>query len=550
MRIPRASLIVLACTFFLAMSGFPVALANTVFIAQSGGTFSGGSACNGQSTQAVSYFNSSGNWTSGTPTGQQIGPGTTVYLCGTISSQLAFQGSGNSSNPITLIFDSGAEMSASGTTWHANEPLYLVNRSYIVINGGTNNVGGGTTDLQATGNGTGLATQVSISAIDVSGASNITIENFGCGPLYQHTSASDTSPGADSGGCVTANPQGANITVANSTFHDTTDGILFSVANTGTLNMNVYGNDFYNIDHDIFTTCGSGGTSSGFYFHNNKIHDSANWDTTADAFHHDGWILNYTTGEACTQVYDYDNQYYGNIGQMNTSWIFFDNNGGTLDAVYVFNDVFMNSNPTYTWNNGINIMPNNSGGSAHIWNNTVICPVSGGIGLQTEGQNMDVRNNVSSGCGNFFDTSNAGSATVAAFDYNYYADLIPDGTGAFGFLGDATTASGTLSQQFSSWKTIVDSLQAGAETHSGEGSTADLNSSGQPQAGSPVIGAGTNLYSTCSGQPTPGLGALCQDIAGKARPTSGDWDIGAFMSGTTPTPGAPTGLNGTLQGTQ
>ncbi len=33
----------------------------------------------------VTYFNNSGNWTSGTPTGQQIGPGTTVNLVGTIT---------------------------------------------------------------------------------------------------------------------------------------------------------------------------------------------------------------------------------------------------------------------------------------------------------------------------------------------------------------------------------------------------------------------------------------------------------------------------------
>ncbi len=340
-------------------------------------------------------------------------------------------------------------MSASGSTWHANEPLYLANRSYIVINGGTSNVGGGTTDLQATSNGTGLNTQVSVSAIDVSGATNITIENFGCGPLYQHTSTSDTEPGADSGGCVFANPQAANITIENSTFHDTPDGILFSVADTGALNMNVYGNTFYNIDHDLFTTCGSGGTSSGFYFHNNLIYNWSNWDTTSDSFHHDGWILNYTSGETCTDVYDYNNQYYGNMGQDNTSPIFWDNNGGTLDSAYVFNDFFTNTNPTYTWNDGINVMPSYPGGAVHFWNNTVVCPPSGGSALQTEGQNMDVRNNLESGCSEYFGTSNATSATVAAFDYNLYAAVVASGNGDFDFLAKSTTSGETLAQQFS-----------------------------------------------------------------------------------------------------
>ena len=63
----------------------PAARANIVYISQSGGAFSGGSACNGQTTQSASYFNTSSNWTDGAPTGNQIGPGTLVYLCGTFT---------------------------------------------------------------------------------------------------------------------------------------------------------------------------------------------------------------------------------------------------------------------------------------------------------------------------------------------------------------------------------------------------------------------------------------------------------------------------------
>lgn len=49
-----------------------------------------------------------------------------------------------------------------------------------------------------------------------------------------------------------------------------------------------------------------------------------------------------------------------------------------------------------------------------------------------------------------------------------------------------------------------------------------------PNAGSPLINAGKNLTSLCSGQPNPGLGALCYDAAGNSRPTTGTWTIGAF----------------------
>ena len=55
-----------------------------------------------------------------------------------------------------------------------------------------------------------------------------------------------------------------------------------------------------------------------------------------------------------------------------------------------------------------------------------------------------------------------------------------------------------------------------------------------PTSTSPLRGAGVNLYSVCNGQPNPGLGALCSDYLGVARPTSAAWDAGAiqYSSGT------------------
>jgi hypothetical protein len=526
-------------TFFFLLAALP-ATANDVYVAQSSAGSNNGSSC--ANAYAQTYFNDSSKWTSGTPTGTQIGPGTTVHLCGTISTQLAFQGSGSSGNPVTVLFEPGAMMSANGNVWSANPPFWLGGFNYLTINGGTGNVGGASTNIQATNNGSGQTYHDAIDAIEMDNSHDITVLNMGCGPLYTHTSASDDNPGADSGGCLYANPLGANVTVHDSTFHDATDGLLFSEEVTGTVNLNVYNNTFYNIDHDLFTSCGT--SSSGFYFHNNLIHAPANWDTNDDSFHHDGWILAYFSGTTCTAVFDYNNKYYGDWGTNNTSPIFWDDNGGNLDSAYVFNDIFMNSNATQTWNNGINAMVSDAGGPAHIWNNTVICPASGGLGIQTEGLNMDVRNNVSTGCSTFFSTSNAGAATVSAFNYNLYANLVASGSSAFSFLSSGTNAAQTLAQQFTGWKTIIQGKLAGAEANSSTASSANLNSSGQPNAGSPVIGAGTNLYSTCSGQANPGLGALCNDYAGTARPSSGAWDIGAYVYGSSSS--TPTSLGSLL----
>jgi hypothetical protein len=76
------------------------------------------------------------------------------------------------------------------------------------------------------------------------------------------------------------------------------------------------------------------------------------------------------------------------------------------------------------------------------------------------------------------------------------------------------------------------------------GGNPNLSSTYHLQSGSPAIAAGTNLYGTCFGQPNPGLGALCFDKDGIARPSTGAWDIGAYQySGIQNVSNSPTGLN-------
>ena len=69
--------------------------AENIYISQSG-TGAGASCSNPRS---ASWFNTSGNWGSGAG---QINGGDTVYLCGTITSDLTMQGSGSSGNVITI----------------------------------------------------------------------------------------------------------------------------------------------------------------------------------------------------------------------------------------------------------------------------------------------------------------------------------------------------------------------------------------------------------------------------------------------------------------
>ena len=75
---------------------------------------------NGQdcsNTKAASYFNTSTYWVSSTPIGTQIGPGTVIHICGTFtgnagSSALVVRGSGTSTQPITILFEPGAQLNA------------------------------------------------------------------------------------------------------------------------------------------------------------------------------------------------------------------------------------------------------------------------------------------------------------------------------------------------------------------------------------------------------------------------------------------------------
>ena len=89
----------------------PLAFAvNAVYIAQTAAGSANGTSC--ANAYALTYFNTSGNW-SATPTGTQIGPDTTVHLCGTFtaaaatSGMLAIQGNGTSGHPVTILFDPG-----------------------------------------------------------------------------------------------------------------------------------------------------------------------------------------------------------------------------------------------------------------------------------------------------------------------------------------------------------------------------------------------------------------------------------------------------------
>ena len=135
------------------------------------------------------------------------------------------------------------------------------------------------------------------------------------------------------------------------------------------------------------------------------------------------------------------------------------------------------------------------------------------------------------------DDDNGSEGTTIAADYNVYSGcasghssclqaFYPGGTSNWASFIAAANTRGPSEQHSTNT-----GLWSGTACCSG---TLGLNSDLTPQSTSAVRGAGVNLYSVCNGQPNPGLGALCSDYLGVARPTSAAWDAGAiqYSSGT------------------
>ena len=158
------------------------------------------------------------------------------------------------------------------------------------------------------------------------------------------------------------------------------------------------------------------------------------------------------------------------------------------------------------YNNTLISTDSNSSGTC--WTNS---GAYGGIGTAT------MQNNAIGNC--FIVVSYTPGSWVSGSSNNNIYGYTSGNTGSDFYCNGQTS--------FSGWKSCIGG--AGDASSSAQSSINVSTTTGMPNSGSPVIGAGTNLHSLCSGQPNPGLGALCLDAAGVARPSSGAWDVGAYV---------------------
>jgi hypothetical protein len=278
--------------FAFAASGF--SSANDIYLAQRGKGRDTGQDC--ADAKVYTYFNSDGNWVESNPTGTQIGPGTTIHLCGSItgsagSTMLSFQGAGRSGNPITLLFGSGASLQAA--YFNSNGAININGDSYITINGGANGF------IQATSNGTSGSSscpsgrcryQHNSQGIENFG-SNVTVEDLGVYDMYVHTSTSDEAFDSLSVDCIdvgSSSTAPSNISISGNTMHDCYTGVQYWYGVAGGSNFTASNNTIYNICWGMAWIEGGAVTFNDVFLFGNKVYGHANWADNSQACHGNG----------------------------------------------------------------------------------------------------------------------------------------------------------------------------------------------------------------------------------------------------------------------
>jgi hypothetical protein len=538
-RLVNVPFLVIAIAALLFSSSATATTNNNIYLAQASTGAANGADC--ADALPYTYFNNSANWTSGTPTGLQIGPGTTVHLCGGFSfaagtsGALTVQGSGTSSSPIRVQFENGA--TASAPYWGSGGFITMSGRGFIQIDGSPTSTPCGYVNsrdvacngvIQATANGASLANHVGNGhAIDLAvGDHDIEVRNISCQNLFvpvQNSSNNETTAGVNNSACVwwLGGSGGGNINVHNNVINNSFNGVLLAYegSNSG---MHADNNWMTGIEVGVQEGAGGGGASiSSGSINQNDFSNMANWDAPGDANHHE-FIHLYTqqSGATISNFTISGNYFHGTLGATMTSEIYVECDGGSSCSapgginVLEFNNVVVNedSNADISSGAGGNTMTECEGATCQIYNNTYyssshFSTLNCAIHLEA-GSVITVKNNIFSGMSCAIAN---GSGTV-----NASSNL---GYGLATACGSPCAASGNP----------------------------DLNMASSPEF--QLMNNASAAYDTGTNLTLLGIAALNTDQLGVGRPAVGNWDLGAFQygtsSGTQPNP--PANLQATLQ---
>jgi Glycosyl hydrolases family 18 len=455
-------------------------------------------------------------------------PGHTIHLCGTISTQLSVLASGTSGSVITVKWEPGAKLSQA-----AGSLISLNSHNYLLFDGGTDcgpvtscaSTLSGTGIIENTANGSGLAHQ-SVNVYAFSGTSNtanIEVKNLLIQNLYVHSSLSDATSSSDvETGLFYGYPLGTGWSVHDNTLKDM--GTCFQLQGfTPGATISIYKNYCYNMDWGV-GLAGSGTRT--VLIHDNHFGSTTNWDTTIDAFHHDGLHFYMPTSATSIATEVYNNTFDGNWGSCcSTAFVY--QEFSIPNQFDMFNNVFNQTASSGAWPMVVASSQNGE------WdNNTFMC----GAGSNTKGSSQTIvglsgtlnfRNNVFKGCTTFLGLYTGGAPATVSGVTDYAVYMAPSSGGNSPW----TDGSGTYS-------TLAAFRSAcGCDSHSANFTANTLNANGSPTSSFPGIAAGSNPGVNLTSIATGNLAALASGATNGgqqsaiARPSGGSWDVGAFVYG-------------------
>jgi len=493
----------------------------SVYIANTSQGNDTGASC--ADAHSIAWLNTQSNWAT-VATAGKISPGGKIHLCGTISSPMVFQGSGEAGNPITLFFEPGAKMSAPywpPVTW-LRAAIYVGEKHHIIIDGGTKSDGSPNGAIESTQSGTDYPDKYEQNGVLFYGCSDCEVKNMAITGMYKRTPLS----GDISGSGIGINASGNNVSIHDNVLIDCSNCIDITFAGGfKTTGLKIYNNKISRMSVGIdIGQSSQNAWLDDVNIYNNDISDAfvwAGWDTSQthpwlDHYHNNGMhIFANNEGSKITNMKIHGNKIHGKWGLPGnaTSWLFLELNANST-GTEVYNNLLAVSDNAPPANPFISA----GGSGTKVYNNTV---VSNGSGF-CMGPAAEIYNNICYGTSwgilYGFQTpdfslylSTLKSGVLASNNniyYNFPTSANPSGEFRMGYF--------YINPGLKAWQ---DATALDKDSKYLDPRFVDLaNGDYRLRSDSPAIDAGAGAVSAI----------VATDITGAPRPQGSAWDIGAY----------------------